>query len=281
MNQSRPNPVNLHSPENIPKMPALVHQLSMHASLHQFAYRLSRSLVFSFPFVLAMILLIMGCQPDESPLKSENETLHKQADKQESVIVSLQEGNKVMQQQIDLLSKELRDARQQVERVMGERATLTTQLDEQESKTRKLAVDAQRVADKAAQLNNALKVDDKGAASEDVPASLIAVVKALEEALSKNGYGIRAAIKTEQKAVYVTDRKISEPTSLEVPGFRNQYVVYVQALAPARARLSVKAEFERMAQGNRVLSASAEEAEEIERRLIAEISKALSRAGKV
>jgi hypothetical protein len=262
-------------------MPALVHQRSMHSSLRHIDPTVSRSIAFFFTIVLPLVLSVMGCQPDESPLKSENETLHKQADKQESVIVSLQEGNKVMQQQIDLLSKELREGRQQVERVMGERATLTTQLDEQESKTRKLAVEAQRVADKAAQLNNAMRVDDKGAASEEVPVPLAAVVKALEDALSKNGYGIRAGIKTEQKAVYVTDRKVSEPTSLEVPGFRNQYVVYLQALAPTRTRLSVKAEFERMAQGNRVLSAGAEEASEIERRLIAEIFKVLSRAGKV
>jgi hypothetical protein len=253
----------------------------MHFSLRRFEHPLSRSIPFCFSIVIAFVLMTMGCQPDESPLKSENETLHKQADKQESVIVSLQEGNKVMQQQIDLLSKELREARQQVERVMGERATLTTQLDEQEGKTRKLAVDAQRVAEKAAQLNNAVRVDEKGAASEDVPAPLAVVVKALEDALAKNGYGIRAGIKTEQKAVYVTDRKVSEPTSLEVPGFRNQYVVFLQALAPTRTRLSVKAEFERMAQGNRVLSAGAEESSEIERRLIAEISKALSRTGKI
>jgi hypothetical protein len=280
MNQSMYKPGNLHSSQKIPKMPALVHQHSMHSSLRQVEHPLSRSIAF-FSIVLALVLSVMGCQPDESPLKNENETLHKQADKQESIIVSLQEGNKVMQQQIDLLSKELREARQQVERVMGERATLTTQLDEQETKTRKLALDAQRVAEKAAQLNNAVRVDDKGAASEDMPAPFAAVVKALEDALSKNGYGIRAGMKTEQKAVYVTDRKVSEPTSLEVPGFRNQYVVYLQSLAPARTRLSVKAEFERMAQGHRVLSAGAEEATEIERRLIAEISKALSRAGKV
>ncbi len=195
--------------------------------------------------------------------------------------MSLQEGNRVMQQQIDLLSKELREAKQQVERVMGERATLTSQLDEQEGKTRKLTADAQRIAEKAAQLSNAVLADDKGAASEDVPAPLPVVVKALEDALSKNGYGIRVGIKTEQKAVYVTDRKVSEPTSLEVPGFRNQYVLFLQAVAPARTRLSVKAEFERMAQGNRILPAGGEEVSEIERRLIAEISKALSRVGKV
>lgn len=271
----------LHSPQKNPKMPPLVDQRSMPSSRHQFIHPFSCPLAVPFFALMAVILSVIGCQPDESPLKSENDTLRKHADKQESVIVSLQEGNKVMQQQIDLLSKELREAKQQVERVMGERATLTTRLDEQEGKTRKLAVDAQRVAEKAAQLNNAVRVDDKGAASEDVPAPLATVAKALEDALLKNGYGIRAGIKTELKAVYVTDRKVSEPSSLEVPGFRNQYVVFLQALPTARTRLSVKAEFERMAQGNRVLPAGGEEISEIERRLIAEISKALSRAGKI
>jgi hypothetical protein len=253
----------------------------MHASLHNFIGIFFRPLAFPFSVLMALVLSVTACQPDESPLRSENETLHKQADKQESVIVSLQEGNKVMQQQIDLLSKELREARQQVERVMGERAALTTRLDEQEGKAHKLAVDAQRIAEKTAQLNNAVRVDEKGAASEEVPAPLAAVAKALEDALAKNGYGIRAGMKTEQKAVYVTDRKVSEPTSLEVPGFRNQYVLFLQVVSPTRTRLSVKAEFERMAQGNRVLPAGGEEVAEIERRLIAEISKALTRAGKV
>lgn len=253
----------------------------MHALLRNLIDPCSHPSTFCFSMLLALLLSLTSCQPDESPLKSENETLHKQADKQESVIVSLQEGNKVMQQQIDLLSKELREARQQVERVMGERAALTIRLDEQEGTSRKLAVDAQRVAEKAAQLNNAMRVDDKGAASEEVMAPLAAVAKALEDALAKNGYGIRAGMKTEHKVVYVTDRKISEPASLEVPGFRNQYVLFLQAIAPARTRLSVKAEFERMAEGNRILPAGGEEVAEIERRLIAEISKAVSRAGKI
>lgn len=253
----------------------------MDLSLRNFIGTCSHPITFHFAVLIALVLSVTACQPDESPLKSENETLHKQADKQESVIVSLQEGNKVMQQQIDLLSKELREAKQQVERVMGERAALTTRLDEQEGKTRKLAVDAQRIAEKSMQLNNAVRVDDKGAASEEMPAPLASVTKALEDALAKNGYGIRAGIKTEQKAVYVTDRKVSEPASLEVPGFRNQYVLFLQVVAPTRTRLSVKAEFERMAQGNRVLPAGGEEVAEIERRLIAEISKALTRAGKI
>jgi hypothetical protein len=52
-------------------------------------------------------------------------------------------------------------------------------------------------------------------------------------------------------------------------------------LTPVRTRLIVKAEFERMAQGNRILSAGSEDIAEIERRLIAEITKALTRSGKV
>ena len=42
----------------------------------------------------------------------------------------------------------------------------------------------------------------------------------------------------------VTDRKVSNPVSLEVAGFRNQYVIAVQAQPLNVTRLSVKAEFE-------------------------------------
>ena len=75
----------------------------MPSSLHNLLGTCFRPIVFSSSVLMALALSVTACQPEESPLKSENETLHKQADKQESVIVSLQEGNKVMQQQIDLL----------------------------------------------------------------------------------------------------------------------------------------------------------------------------------
>jgi hypothetical protein len=42
----------------------------------------------------------------------------------------------------------------------------------------------------------------------------------------------------------------------------------------------VKAEFEKLAQGGRILSVSAEETAEIERRLIGEVSKALAAPSK-
>src|SRR2546428_13651863 len=77
----------------------------------------SRSDLRSLSTLIGPILLIVvaasasGCNPDESPpLKEENERLRKQAVKKDSVIVSLQEGNKVMQQQFDLLNRDLREA---------------------------------------------------------------------------------------------------------------------------------------------------------------------------
>ncbi len=50
---------------------------------------------------------------------------------------------------------------------------------------------------------------------------------------------------------------------------------------PKKNPLRVRADFEKIAQGNRVLHAGAEETADIERRLIAEISKALAASGKV
>jgi hypothetical protein len=224
---------------------------------------------------------LVGCAPDESPLKHENERLRKQVTKQDSMIISLQEGNKVMQQQIDLLNQELRAARQETEREKAERQSASARVEAVTAENRKLAADAGRTAAKKAQVTQSLKVGDAGGEAEELPHPLTAVYKAADEALARNGYAIRLTVQTDQKAVYVTERKVSPATSLEVPGFRNQYLVTMQVLTPKGTRLSVKADFEKMAQGNRILVASAEEVSEIERRLIAEIQKALGTAGKV
>ena len=49
------------------------------------------------------------------------------------------------------------------------------------------------------------------------------------------------------------------PVSLEIAGSRNQYVLSLHALPSNVTRLSVKADFEKLAQGGRILSVSAEE----------------------
>lgn len=190
------------------------------------------------------------------------------------MVTSLQDGHRVMQQQIDLLNQELRDAKRTVDSAKAEAKSATDSLEAQLSQAKKFAVEAQKTA--AAQASQSVRVDERGAQADDIPRPFMTVVKAVEEALGRHGYQLKASIKTDQKAVYVTDRKISNPPSLEVAGFRNQYLIALHALPSNVTRLVVKADFEKLAQGGKILSVSAEETAEIERRLIAEINKALA-----
>jgi regulator of replication initiation timing len=239
-------------------------------------------------FSLAVLSWCVGCAPDESPFRQENESLRKQLAKQESVMNSLQDGNKVMQQQIDLLNQELRDAKKQAEHaqteakaLQAEAKALGTKLDSQLAESKKLSGEIQRTAAKAAQATDNIRVEEKGSQVEDLPRPLAAVGKAAEEALARNGYRVKVSVKTDQKTIYVTERKVTTPTSLETSGSRNQYVVSLQALPSNVTRLSVKADFERLAQGGRILAVDAEETAEIERRLIAEIGKAVASPSKL
>lgn len=234
------------------------------------------------------LVLSAGCgQPDDSPFKQESETLRKQLAKQESVVASLQEGNKVMQQQIDLLNQELRDAKQEREKALAdqkaaedERNAMAKKLDLQLTRTKNLTVEVQRTATRAAAMVDNIRIEEKGSQEEDIPRPIAVVTKAAEEALARNGYHVRVSVKTDQKAVLVTDRKISNPSTLEVSGFRNQYILSLKALPANVTHLSVKADIEKLAQGGKVLTVSAEETAEIERRLIGEISKAVAQGKK-
>ncbi|MBH0185717.1 MAG: hypothetical protein HP477_09990 [Nitrospira sp.] len=219
-----------------------------------------------------------GCQPDDAPLKAENDTLKKQVLKQESLLNALQDGNKAMRQQIDLLNQELRDAKNAAESSKAETQNLAERLEMQVDQAKRMNVEVQQMA--AARAAQNLKIDDKGAQFETLSRPLAAVSKIVEESLARNGYQLKAGIKTDQKAVFVTDRKVSTPTSLEVAGFRNQYLISLQAMPGNTTKLGVKAEFEKVAQGGRILSVSAEETAEIEHRLIGEISKAIESHGK-
>lgn len=227
---------------------------------------------------VALCLVTSSCKPDDSPFKADNESLRKQLAKQESVVTSLQDGNKVMQQQIDLLNQELRDAKKSTESAKAEAKAAADNLTVQVAQTKKLSADVQKTA--AAHIAQNIHVEEKGTQTDDIPRPLSAVAKITEEALSRNGYHVKVSVKTDQKAVYVTERKVSPPASLEVAGFRNQYVVSLHTLPSNVTRLSVKADFEKLAQGGRILSVSAEEAAEIERSLIGEINRALAAANK-
>jgi len=223
-------------------------------------------------------LILAGCKPDDSPFRAENEQLRKQVVRQESLVTSLQDGNKVMQQQIDLLNQEIRDAKKSAETAKAEAKAAADQLEIQVVQARKLTADIKKTAFE--QAAESIHIETKGSQAEDIPRPLSTVAKTVEEAFTRNGYQIRVSIKTDQKAVYVTERKISNPVSLEVAGFRNQYVVSLHSQPANVTRLSVKADFEKLAQGGRILSVSQEETAEIERRLISEINKALAAPSK-
>ena len=220
---------------------------------------------------ILLILAVFGCTPDESPFRAENEVLKRQVVKQESLLSSLQDGSKVMQQQIDLLNQELRDAKSTTEAAKADAKHQLEQLELQMAETKRMIT---------TQMTESLKVEEKGAQSDTLSRPMPTVAKVVEDALARNGYHLKVSVKTDQRAVYVTERKISNPASLEVTGSRNQYLISLQALPDSLTKLGVKAEFERVAQGGRILTVSHEETSEIERRLINEINKALESPAK-
>lgn len=245
---------------------------------------------------LALLLLATvivagsSCKPDHSTsIKEENERLREQMAKQEAMVSSLQEGQKFYQQQSTLLTHELREAKKETERLNketerlnAERKALAGKLEAQLAENLKLTNENRRMSAKATEADRSLRMENTvGGQSEEFSQPLTVVCQAAEAALGRNGYSLKVSVRIDQKALYVTDRKTSPAASLELPGFRNQYLVSLQTLPSKRTKLSVKAEFEKMVQGGRVLPAATEEIGEIERRLIAEIHKVLAAPGKV
>ena len=93
---------------------------------------------------IALCLAVSSCKPDDSPFKAENESLRKQLAKQESLVTSLQDGNKVMQQQIDLLNQELRDAKKSAESAKADAKAAADNLAIQAAQAKKLSADVQK-----------------------------------------------------------------------------------------------------------------------------------------
>ena len=274
--------------------------------------------------LLGLVLLIPACMPNESPLKAENEQLRKQLAKQESVIASIQEGTKVMQQQIDLLNRELREAKKDTEQAESERKemaaklategkelgskleterkalggkleserkgflakleadrkALSAKVEAEAAENRRLVAETKRLAELNARAIPSIRVEDKGGQTAESQQPIGSVGKAVEEVLSRNGYAIKISLKTDQKAIYVTERKVSAPASIEVSGFRNEYLLTLQSLGTNGTRITVKADFEKMAQGGKIMAAGPDEITEIERRLLGEITKAAGAPGK-
>ena len=231
---------------------------------------------------------LLGCPPENSPLQSENQRLKKQLAKQESVIASLQEGNKVMQQQIDLLNQESRKVTNKLEEdlkaaeVKLQQESLGHQeedkrLEALEAENLKLSADAKWLRSQRDRMRKALTVKRDGGKKEELAYPFSSVLKVMQSALTRNGYSVIASMQTDQKAVYVTERKTSQPASLEFSGFRNQYLLAVEKGKQENATLWVKADFEKISQNGHILEADQQEVSEIELRLIQEIQRTLEK----
>ena len=210
------------------------------------------------------------------PGRQENEALRKQLAKQESLLNSLQDGNKVMQQQIDLLNQELRDAKKQTDHAQAEAKPCRP-------KPRRSAPGSTRNSPnpRSSRRNSTHRRQSRpahgqhpggreGCTGGRPPRPLTAVGKAAEEALARNGYRVRITVKTDQRAVFVTEQKVSTPALWGQPAPATSMSSRFRPSLNL-TRQSVKADFERIVQGGRVLAVDAEEIAEIERRLIAEI----------
>ena len=275
------------------------------------------------------LALLTGCPaPDNTPLIDENKRLKEQIAKQESLMTTLQDGNRVLQEQVDRLSQELREnenefvkrlevAQQTGQGLSTEKQNLLQQVAALSNQNRKLKLDTQKLrkrlelvqqtgkglsADKQdllQQVENlmqenrklqadgqkfkndaqwlrkqrelvrqALQTNNQAAIAETLSHKLSDVTKAALQALADNGYKLLAKMETDQKSVFITERKTSPSPSIEMSGYRNQYLMELQAQPDNQTALKVKAEYEEMTPGGTIIEVGEEEITEIESRLI-------------
>jgi len=203
-----------------------------------------------------------------------------------------------MQQQIDLLNQEARKtAESYEEKLRDAEATHQEQLRDAQTKmaelvngpkkdlakiklleqeNRKLEGETKWLRSQRDQMRKSLTLQQIGGQTQELPFSFSSVSNIIEDALTKNGYSILSSMQTDQKVVYITDRKTSLPPSLELSGFRNQYLLSIEKGPSDHAILWVRAEFEKLSKNGQMFSASQSEITDIELRLIQEIHQALS-----
>ena len=300
---------------------------------------LGRHLVRLSLISLAWVLLT-GCPPDNTPLIEENERLKKRIVKQESLMTTLQEGNHVLQEQIDRLNQELREnedkfakrlelSQQTGQGLSTEKQNLLQQVTALSNNNRKLKLDAQKLrkrlellqqtgqglstekqdlrqqiadltqdnqklhADGRKFKNDAqwlrkqrelvrqsLQTNNQKVKVRKLSHKLPDVTKAALQALAQNGYTLMAKMETDQKSVFITERKTSPSPSIELLGYRNQYLMVLEAQPDNLTTLKVKAHYEEVTPGGTIVEVGEEEVTEIEHRLIQAIQQALNQPAK-
>ena len=259
--------------------------------------------------VIILALILTGCGQDPSQIQEENLRLKKQNSRLEEVNHSLQEGNKVFQEQINRLNENIRKLEevnrtlQEGEKVYQEqikvlnedlgkskdgheaelrklKKKLTQESSEKitalEQENQKLAGEAKWLRSQRDQMRKGLTVQQVGGQIQELPFPFATVGPIVEEVLTKNGYGLLSHMETDQKAVYITEKKTTLPPSLELSGFRNQYILALEKSEGDKTLLWVRAEFEKISKNGNIFSAPPTELSDIELRLIQEIHQTLA-----
>ncbi len=246
--------------------------------------------------VILCLLFLTACGDDSNSTHPQDQTTlqtealqsKKRVARLESVIQSLQEGNTVLRQQIDRLNQDARETKTSYEAKLQEAESHIAQLanrpkkDEDtirslEKKNKKLTGDAKWLRSQRDHMRQSLVIQQIGGQTHELPFKFSTVSTIMEDALTKNGYTILSTMQTDQRAVYITDRKTSLPPSLELSGFRNQYIAVIEKGPADHTTLWVRAEFEKLSRNGNIYSAPQAELTDIELRLIQEIHQTLVR----
>lgn len=224
---------------------------------------------------------------DQTTIQTEALQSKKQVARLESVIQSLQEGNTVLRQQIDRLNQDARETEASYEKKLQEAQSHIAQLantpkkdldtiQSLEQKNKKLSGEAKWLRSQRKQMRESLVLKQIGGQTHELPFTFGTVSTIMEDAFTKNGYTVLTTMKTDQKAVYITDRKTSLPPSLELSGFRNQYLAMIEKGPADHTTLWVRAEFEKISRNGNIYTAPQAELADIEMRLIQEIHQTLA-----
>lgn len=253
--------------------------------------------MFCGTFVLACAISACGQDPS-THFQEETAQLKKHTARLETINQALQEDNKVLRQQIDLLNQEVRktadDYEAKIQQIQAEHAItlqeaqgqvnqLTNAPKEHAEKIRTLEQENQKLTGEAKwlrtqrdQLRKGLTIQQIGGQSQELPFSFSAVLNTVTQALTKNGYAILSSMETDQKAIYITEKKMTLPPSIELSGFRNQYILAIEKDTQDQTTIWVRAEFEKISQNGHIFSAPQAESAEIELRLIQDIHQTLT-----
>ncbi len=232
--------------------------------------------------ILACVLFT-ACQPDNTPLIEENERIKKQNAKQETMMATIQDGNRILQEQIDRLNQELRDNEQtfveQLARAQQTGQNLSTENHTLLKQIRTLTKDNQKLKleyEKLKSENTKHKGDAQWLRKQReifrqslqaniqtektlFPHSLRDVTNATSQALAQHGYTVLARMATDKKAVFVTERKTSTSSLIGLPGYRNQYLVELTAQSNNQTAMKIRSQYEQVGQEEQLLDADSKE----------------------